>query len=142
MNMRRYFFRLRLPSLLLLMFFSDASLAGPTEAAKDIRVLIDISGSMKHNDPHNLRAPALRLLTGLLPNGVHSGVWTYGQQVNMVVPLGTVDLAWQARAEQAAAKINSAGLYTNIEGALFVVCVDSLKFDATPTRLFFLFSVV
>src|SRR3569623_404574 len=130
MNMRRYFFRLRLPSLLLLMFFSDASLAGPTEAAKDIRVLIDISGSMKHTDPHNLRAPALRLLTGLLPNGEHSGVWTYGQQVNMVVPHGTVDLAWKARAEQAVAKIYSAGRYTYIEGALRAASGVWLKPDA------------
>src|SRR3569623_598956 len=135
MNMRRYFSHARrLPSLLLLMFFSGAGLAGPTEAAKDIRVLIDISGSMKHNDPHNLRAPALRLLTGLLPNGVHSGVWTYGQQVNMLVPHGTVDSAWKARAEQAAAKINSAGLYTNIEGALRAASVDWLKPDAGAER--------
>src|SRR3569833_199664 len=114
MNMRRYFFRLRLPSLLLLMFFSDASLAGPTEAAKDIRVLIDISGSMKHNDPHNLRAPALRLLTGLLPNGVHAGVWTYGQQVNMLVSRGTVDSAWKARAELAAA---TGGTFEQVDNA-------------------------
>src|SRR3569833_397903 len=134
MSMRRYFFRLRLPSLLLLMVFSDAGLAGPTEAAKDIRVLIDNSGSMKHNDPHNLRAPARRLLTGLLPNGVHAGVWTYGQQVNMLVSRGTVDSAWKARAEQAAAKINSAGLYTNIEGALRTASVDWLKPDAGAER--------
>jgi len=135
MNMRRYFSHARrLPSLLLLMFFSGAGLAGPTEAAKDIRVLIDISGSMKHNDPHNLRAPALRLLTGLLPNGVHAGVWTYGQQVNMLVPHGTVDAAWKARAEQAGAKINSAGLYTNIEDALRKASADWLKPDAGAER--------
>src|SRR3569623_3062420 len=134
MNMRRYFFRLRLPSLLLLMFFSGAGLAGPTEAAKDIRVLIDISGSMKHNAPHNLRAPALRLLTGLLPNGVHAGVWTYGQQDNMLVPHGTVDAAWNARAEQAGAKINSAGLSTNNEDALRKASAAWLKPEAGAGR--------
>ena len=32
----------------------------------DVRVLIDVSGSMKKNDPKNLRSPALRLLVGLL----------------------------------------------------------------------------
>ena len=45
------------------------STASATEPVNDVRVMIDISGSMKHNDPHNLRAPALRLLTGLLPKG-------------------------------------------------------------------------
>ena len=94
------------------------SMAWAAEPVPDVRVLIDISGSMKHNDPHNLRAPALRLLTGLLPKGTRAGVWTYGQYVNMLVPLGVVDDAWKAQAEQAAAKINSVGLFTNIEDAM------------------------
>src|SRR3569833_3341341 len=127
MNMRRYFFRLRLPSLLLLMFFSDASLAGPTEAAKDIRVLIDISGSMKHNAPHNLRAPALRLLTGLLPNGVHAGVWTYGQQVNMLVSRGTKNTTKKTHTKQTTTKNKTTKQNTNIEGALRTASGDWLK---------------
>jgi len=56
----------------------------------DVRVLIDISGSMKKNDPNNLRRPALRLLVGLLPEDSRAGVWTFGQYVNMQVPLGKV----------------------------------------------------
>ena len=88
------------------------------EAVPDVRILIDISGSMKHNDPQNLRAPALRLLTGLLPKGTRAGVWTYGQYVNMLVPLGEVDGAWKKQAEQSAAMINSFGLFTNIEDAM------------------------
>ena len=43
-------------------------------ANTDIRVLIDISGSMKQTDPNNLRAPALKILTGLIPAGVQAGV--------------------------------------------------------------------
>ena len=96
--------------------FSSTAWAG--EPVPDVRILIDISGSMKHNDPHNLRAPALRLLTGLLPKGTRAGVWTYGQYVNMLVPLGDVDDAWKKQADQAAATINSFGLFTNIEDAL------------------------
>jgi uncharacterized protein (TIGR03503 family) len=95
-----------------------AMTASAAEPVNDVRILIDISGSMKHNDPHNLRAPALRLLTGLLPEGAQAGVWTYGQYVNMLVPNGAVDPAWQARARKAADQINSFGLFTNIEGAL------------------------
>ena len=73
-----------------------SSTAWAAEPVPDVRILIDISGSMKHNDPHNLRAPALRLLTGLLPKGTRAGVWTYGQYVNMLVPLGEVDVATMA----------------------------------------------
>ncbi len=84
----------------------------------DTRVLIDISGSMKNNDPQNLRRPALRLLVGLLPTDSRAGVWTFGQYVNMQVPLGKVDESWRERARNGAGKIHSRGLYTNIEVAL------------------------
>ena len=87
-------------------------------SVQDVRVLIDISGSMKHNDPQNLRVPALRLLTGLLPKGDRAGVWTYGQYVNMLVPFGEVSAAWKDQAEHSASGINSFGLFTNIEEAL------------------------
>jgi uncharacterized protein (TIGR03503 family) len=84
----------------------------------DTRVLIDISGSMKQNDPQNLRRPALRLLVGLLPTDSRAGVWTFGQYVNMQVPLGKVNDAWRERARQGAGKIHSRGLFTDIEQAL------------------------
>lgn len=110
-----------LVAVVVLAFFGQtafSSMAWAAEPVPDVRILIDISGSMKHNDPHNLRAPALRLLTGLLPKGTRAGVWTYGQYVNMLVPLGEVDGTWKKQAEQAAAKINSFGLFTNIEDAM------------------------
>lgn len=97
---------------------APAAAAPGTAEARDIRVLIDISGSMKWNDPENLRVPALRLLTGLLPGGTRSGVWTFGRYVNMLVPYGDVDRAWKDNARQAAEQINSAGLFTDIETAL------------------------
>ena len=121
----------------LLWFFgqSGASLAATaSESANDVRVLIDISGSMKHNDPQNLRAPALRLLTGLLPGGSRAGVWTYGQYVNMLVPHATVDARWKDRAQQAAGEINSAGLFTNIEEALLKASRDWTEPDPASQR--------
>lgn len=84
----------------------------------DVRVLIDISGSMKDNDPNNLRIPALRLITQLIPEGQQAGVWTFGQYVNMLVRHGEVDDAWKEQAYQAAGQINSKGLFTNIEAVL------------------------
>jgi uncharacterized protein (TIGR03503 family) len=87
-------------------------------AENDVRILIDVSGSMKHNDPQNLRRPALRLLTGLLNEHNHAGIWTFGRYVNMLVPPGKADSAWKVRARKASSKINSYGLFTNIEDAL------------------------
>ncbi len=89
-----------------------------TPPQQDVRILIDISGSMKKNDPRNLRRPALRLLVGLLPSDSRAGVWTFGQYVNMQIPLGKVDKRWRSKAKQGAAKIHSRGLYTDIEAAL------------------------
>lgn len=94
------------------------------EPVSDIRVLIDVSGSMKQNDPKNLRRPALKLLTGLLETGSKAGVWTFGQYVNLQVPLGSVDDAWRQKAEQGAKKVHSRGLFTNIEEAIRQAAFD------------------
>ena len=84
----------------------------------DIRLLIDISGSMKRNDPVNLRRPALELLVKLLPEDSKAGVWTFGKNINMLVPHRLVSDAWRENASAQIPKINSVGLYTNIGEAL------------------------
>lgn len=92
---------------------------GPAHAATgDIRVLIDTSGSMKQNDPHNLRVPALKLLIELLPNGSRAGVWLFDATPQPLVAPGIVDAAWKAKALKAAEKIHSRGQFTHIEAAL------------------------
>ena len=90
----------------------------------DLRVLVDISGSMKKTDPDNLRRPAIRLLAGLIPQGSRAGIWNFGKQVNMAVKVGSVNDAWRELARQQSKKINSAGLFTNIEGAMRNVSFD------------------
>lgn len=108
-------------SLFLLIFlllpFATTPFAAVEERA-DVRILIDVSGSMKQNDPKNLRRPALRLLVGLLPPSTRAGVWTFGQYVNMQIPLGQVDQAWKSKARRSSKSIGSPGQYTNIEDAL------------------------
>ena len=106
-----------LPTLLTLQAVAAENESVATDAA-DVRILIDVSGSMKHNDPRNLRKPALRMLVGLLPEDSRAGVWTFGQYVNEEIPLGKVDNGWRDRARQEADKIHSRGLYTDIEEAL------------------------
>ena len=90
----------------------------------DLRVLVDISGSMKKTDPDNLRRPAIRLLAGLIPQGSRAGIWNFGKQVNMTVKVGSVNDAWRELARQQSKKINSVGLFTNIEGAMRNVSFD------------------
>lgn len=106
----------------------------PNEKRSDVRVLIDISGSMKKNDPSNLRIPALRIITNLMPKGSQSGVWTFGRYVNMLVPLKEVDASWQQQANDAAGKINSAGLFTNIGDAMAKSTWDWNRPDDSESR--------
>jgi len=120
-----------LPALVISLAFLAASVSAKSISPPDIRVLIDISGSMKKNDPENLRIPAVNLLTELLPTGSTAGVWTFGQYVNMLVPIGKVDKKWRKLAKKEAKKINSVALYTNIGGAL-----DKASDDFTGTKRF------
>lgn len=90
----------------------------------DVRVLIDVSGSMKQNDPDNLRVPALKLLVGLLPDDVQAGVWTFGTSVKPIVKHNKVDQNWRLNASQSSGKVTSNDLYTNIELALAEVTSD------------------
>jgi len=107
-----------LPLLLLPGLLWGAWDADAGQGTADVRILIDVSGSMKHNDPKNLRRPALRLLVGLLPAESRAGVWTFGQYVNMLIPLGRVDEAWKKRARNSSGSIGSPGQFTHIEAAL------------------------
>ena len=114
---------LRILLFLLAMILATAVSAAANEplqlpAAGDIRVLIDISGSMKKNDPANLRRPALKLITQIIPDGSVAGVWTFGQYVNALVPHRKVDDEWRKLAIGKAEEVNSVALFTNIGGVL------------------------
>ncbi|WP_020208948.1 VWA domain-containing protein [Gilvimarinus chinensis] len=97
-------------------FHSHAQSPSPSAALvdADVRLLVDISGSMKNTDPDNLRQPALELMVKLLSESAYGGVWTFGEQVNMLVPFSRSDEDWQRRALEQTSRINSVGLFTNI----------------------------
>ncbi|GAA3937689.1 VWA domain-containing protein [Litoribacillus peritrichatus] len=100
----------------------------------DIRTIIDMSGSMKKTDPNNLRAPAMRLLVDLLPEDSKSGVWTFGQYVNMLVKHRVIDDKWKEEAKSKSNDISSVGLFTNIGTALDTAGydLDRLKPEYEP----------
>jgi uncharacterized protein (TIGR03503 family) len=90
----------------------------------DVRVLIDVSGSMKQNDPHNLRKPALELLLQLFPKDARAGVWTFGTAVQPLAPLQNVSDAWRNAARKKAVQITSSEMFTNIPAALEKAAAD------------------
>ena len=108
--------RALLAAMMLYLAAAPVSAAMPENA--DVRVLIDISGSMRQNDPDNLRRPALRMLAGLLQPGTRAGVWTFARWVNNLVPVAEVDAQWKARTQSLSKQISSPGQFTNIEEVL------------------------
>lgn len=87
-------------------------------SATDLRVLIDVSGSMKANDPNALRQPAAELIARLLPPGSQAGVWIFGTRSRELVEYGEVDFDWRAATVNSTQGISSSDLYTDIEAAL------------------------
>ena len=125
--------------IVLMIAAAMAVLAGAATAlddppVSDVRIIIDVSGSMKSNDPDNLRRSALKLVTQLLPEGAEASVWTFGQYANMLVKQGKVDQRWKDQAYKAAQEIHSRGLFTNIETVLKESSWDWREPDAGERR--------
>ncbi|WP_227369679.1 VWA domain-containing protein [Halomonas sp. M20] len=84
----------------------------------DVRLVVDVSGSMKQNDPNRLGNSALELLVSLLPSGVTGGLWTFGSEVNNPLPASTVDSAWRQRALALKPELSNYQQFTDIERAV------------------------
>lgn len=127
-TLMRHLIPLLISCLLLAATAQADELAKPLPA--DVRVIIDISGSMKKTDPENLRKPAVDLIVRLLPDHSKAGIWTFGQSVNMLVPHQVVDQGWRSQGAQKAKTINSVAMFTNIGAALESATEDY----ATPAK--------
>ena len=95
-----------------------------TAPINDIRILIDVSGSMKKNDPDNLRIPAINLLIDLLPMNTQAGIWLFAENTRELAPLGEVNDAWKKQARSHVQQIHSRGVFTDIEKTLQVSIDD------------------
>jgi hypothetical protein len=84
----------------------------------DVRVLVDVSGSMKKADPKAVRGPATALLAALLPDRSRGGIWLFGSDVRELVPYGPVDARWDALGKPIEASIGSTDRFTHIESAV------------------------
>ena len=95
--------------------------APATATGDEIQVLIDVSGSMKQNDPDNLRIEASRLLINLLPDSTRVTLWLFAEKTTRLIATDALDSAWKQQANKSAANIHSRGLYTHIEEAIQTV---------------------
>ncbi|MDT8896178.1 VWA domain-containing protein [Halomonas sp. I1] len=100
------------------LWWGGAAQAQVPEQRPDVRVVVDVSGSMKRNDPDQLAASAMELLVSLLPGGVSAGVWTFGERVDNPLPLGEVSEQWRERALALPPALRDYQQYTDIETAL------------------------
>ncbi len=112
--------KLRLFCICLLFFqsFSGNTAVTIKSPEHELNVLIDVSGSMKQNDPDNLRIPAVKLLINLLPEGTKAGIWLFAQHTKVLIKAGVVNKHWKKSALSRINKIHSRGLFTNIEDAI------------------------
>ncbi|WP_416137342.1 VWA domain-containing protein [Halomonas sp. HK25] len=102
----------------LLWLVAGSGLAQPVEENPDVRVIIDVSGSMRTNDPDQLAASALELLASLLPEGTPAGVWTFGERVDNPLTLDAVDAGWRERAMALGPALVDYQPHTDIEAAV------------------------
>ncbi|TCT21971.1 VWA domain-containing protein [Thiobaca trueperi] len=134
MTIRPCFDPLR-PSLFALLLLGLLAAAGPLFAATpDVRILIDVSGSMRQTDPQNLRVPALRLVNELLPAGAEAGIWLFAEKVEVLAPPGRIDDKWKTRTRARLDRIHSRGLFTDIEQAINAATAGWDKPDETRER--------
>ena len=114
----------RVRAIAALVLLGLIAVQAPLAAPPDVRLLIDVSGSMRQNDPRNLRAPALQLVNELMPAGSIAGVWLFAEQTEVLIPPGPVDAAWKKRLGGRLGRIHSRGLFTDIERAVRTATED------------------
>lgn len=115
-------------SLLLMILGGAANGASEEDPGRDeVQVLIDVSGSMKQNDPRNLRIDASKLLISLLPEGAKVSIWLFAEKTAALTHSDAVDAEWKKQALKSTSQIHSQGLYTNIEDAIQTVLSDGFK---------------
>ena len=100
----------------------------------ELQILIDVSGSMKHTDPNNLRIPAVKLLINLLPDGTKAGIWLFAQKTEALVETGIVNKQWKTKALKKIKQIHSRGLFTNIEDAIQTSAQDWFNSSSKQKR--------
>lgn len=88
------------------------------EGQPDVRVIFDVSGSMKENDPEGLSGSALELLAAMLPSEGQAGVWTFGETVANPLPVAPINAEWRQQALSLASALEEYQQFTDIEAVI------------------------
>ena len=110
---------------------SAAAQAQLNVAPPDVRLLLDVSGSMRAHDPANLRSDAVSLLVRTLPDEGRGGIWVFANTAVEVVEHGTTDLFWRRLASIHTRELDSRGSRSNLPAALAAATWD---LDETSTH--------
>ena len=117
--------RAAIGSLLLVVASTQALADATVTTGVDVRLVVDVSGSMKAGDPEYLRQDVLNDLVEALPEGSRAGIWTFGGTANNVVPHGPIDDRWRRAARAARANIVSTAPLTDLRAALASAAWDA-----------------
>jgi len=105
--------------LLCLWFVAGEVKSEEPHAAVDVVVVLDSSGSMRHNDPDMLRVPAAKLLFSLLQSQDRVAVVSFSDQGYPVRYLTALNAPAQLDSVFAAVdRVSSKGAFTNLYGGL------------------------
>ena len=84
----------------------------------EVTLLVDVSGSMKHNDPDNWRIPAIHLLINLFKNKALLTIFTFSTNTQSLMPTHEVTDEYEKKFHVKRHQIDALGQYTNILMAL------------------------
>lgn len=87
--------------------------AAVASANERVMVMIDVSGSMRSNDPLDRRVDAAKLLIEMFPANTEASIAMFDGEATVLVPLTPVDNLWRRAAVSSLKKIHSKGQRTN-----------------------------
>ncbi len=119
-------------TVLLLMVLSWTALSASAEALQ-LAVVVDVSGSMRHNDPDHARLRALRLLLHLLPAASEVSLWRFAAHPQRLWSSTSWSAGQLPQALQSLQAIDEHGAWTDIDAALQVALQDLAR-RAAPRR--------
>ncbi|MCH8530209.1 MAG: VWA domain-containing protein [Saccharospirillum sp.] len=93
-------------------------------AAGDVRIVYDIAASMAESDPDNRRTAATEMLIDALAEDSRAGIWSYGRQVNLLMPHAAVDQNWRSEARSRITSLRPIAQYSNLGAVLDRVSYD------------------
>ncbi len=100
----------------------------------NLAVLVDVSGSMAHNDPNGERIKALRLLVQLIPEGSNFSLWAFATQPEPLIQLRAVKNADRTHILEHENRIDNHGAWTDIDAALLDGMHELEKSPSTEPR--------